>query len=101
MLRAGSPTKGSPVLGGSSVEKDARMYHFGAGGADVMDGWRRKRVSQVIISALEWEDTSVSEGAGVPAGSGSRLSREEDQEQELHPQICPRSAWSLHGLFCM
>ena len=33
--------QGSPALGGSSVEKDAADVSFGAGGADVMDGWKR------------------------------------------------------------
>lgn len=54
-----------------------------------MGGRGETRVSQVIISALEWEDASISRGQWCPRDPVADFQREEDQEQELYPRSVP------------
>ena len=86
MLRAGSPTKEALRLVGAVLRRMLRIYpseleeHL-----SWMGGGGVPHVPQVIISALEWEDASISRGQWCPRDPVADFQREEDQEQELYP----------------
>ena len=90
MLRAGSPTKEALRLVGAVLRRMRRMYPLELEERmSWMGGRGETRVSQVIISALEWEDASISRGQWCPRDPVADFQREEDQEQDLYPRSVP------------